>query len=332
MNIGLIDVDGGKKFPNIPLMKLSAWHKSRGDSVEWYDHASSGHMDIVYMSKVFSFSKDYEYHINADKIIRGGSGYCIELEDGKERYCAERDKALPDEVEHIYPDYSIYPELTKDTAFGFLTRGCPRKCDFCHVKSKPADGPRAHKVADLREFWNGQKNLILCDPNILACRDHLELLEQVAASGARVNFNQGLDVRLMNEKNLEVLKRIRLKSVHLAFDRYQDWDLVTRKLTEFKIATGLERHKVSVYILVNFDTTLAQDLDRIYFVRSLKLQPYVMIYDKEHAPAIIRKMQRWSNSPPICWTTPRFEDYTRLTEEERKEVEKYTFGSERLPV
>ncbi len=238
------------------------------------------------------------------------------------------DKPLPAEAEHIYPDYGLYPELTKDTAFGFLTRGCPRKCDFCHVKAKPADGPRAYKVADLSEFWNGQKDIVLCDPNILACKDHIELLEQLAASKARVDFNQGLDVRLMNERNLEVLKRIRLKSVHLAFDRYQDKDLVEPKLTAFKLATGLERHKVSVYVLVNFDTTLDQDLERIYFIRSLKFQPYVMIYDKEHAPVIIRRLQRWCNSPPIFWTTPRFEDYTRLTEEERKEVEKYTVRPE----
>lgn len=135
MKIGLIDVDG-HNFPNLPLMKLSAWHKAQGDSVEWYQPLFSGHLDSVYMSKVFSFTPDYEYPVNADQVIKGGSGYCIDLVGGKETYHAERDRPLPDEVEHIYPDYSLYPDLTKDTAFGFLTRGCPRGCGFCHVATK----------------------------------------------------------------------------------------------------------------------------------------------------------------------------------------------------
>lgn len=223
MRIGLIDVDG-HRFPNIPLMKISAWHKQQGDTVEWYDPMFSGHMDKVYMSKVFSFTPDYEYCIDADEIVRGGSGYCIELIDGKEVYHAERDTNLPDEIEHIYPDYDLYPELTKDTAYGFLTRGCPRGCGFCHVESK--EGKRSRKVADLSEFWRGQKNIILCDPNILACPQHMELLQQLADSGAKVNFNQGLDVRLVNDKNMELLKQIRLDSIHFAFDRWQDKDII----------------------------------------------------------------------------------------------------------
>lgn len=154
MRVGLIDVDG-HNFPNIPLMKLSAWHKQQGDTVEWYEPLFSGHMNRVYMSKVFSFTQDYPYFVDADVVVRGGSGYCIELADGREHYQKERDKELPPEVEHIYPDYSIYPELTQDKAFGFLTRGCPRGCEFCHVGCK--EGKRSHKVADLSEFWRGQK-------------------------------------------------------------------------------------------------------------------------------------------------------------------------------
>lgn len=94
MKIGLIDVDG-HNFPSLPLMKLSAYHKAQGDSVEWYEPLISGHMDKVYMSKVFSFSEDYQYHINADEIVKGGSGYCIELKDGRECYQTERDIMLP---------------------------------------------------------------------------------------------------------------------------------------------------------------------------------------------------------------------------------------------
>lgn len=155
MRIGLIDVDGGKSFPNIPLMKLSAWHKVRGDSVEWYDPIFTGHCDKVYCSKVFSFTPDIDYPIDADEVVKGGTGYCIHLENGKEVFDKSKDTELPYEVEHICPDYSIYPELTKDTAFGFLSRGCPRGCDFCIVGRK--EGLCASKVANLAEFWGGKR-------------------------------------------------------------------------------------------------------------------------------------------------------------------------------
>lgn len=305
MKIGLIDVDG-HHYPNLPLMKISAWHKAKGDSVEWYHPLFSGHCDRVYMSKVFSFTPDYQYCIDADEIIKGGSGYCIETINGKEVYRTERDKPLPDDIEHIYPDYSLYPEQTKDTAFGFLSRGCPRGCSFCHVAAK--EGKCSRKVADLSEFWDGQKNIVLCDPNILACPEHIELLEQLADSGARVDFNQGLDIRLITERNLEVLKRIKLKCVHFAFDRWQDKEIVEPHLRIFKEVTGFGHRKVSVYILTNYDTTIQQDLYRIQLCRELDFSPYPMIYDKEHCDRIYKRMQRWCN-PRIFWTTPKFEDY-----------------------
>lgn len=142
--------------------------------MEWYQPLFSGHMDRVYMSKVFSFSSDYEYYIDANEIINGGSGYCIELVNKKEIYHTENDIQLPAEIEHIYPDYSLYPELTKDTAYGFMSRGCPRGCDFCHVGSK--EGRSAYKVADLSEFWKGQKNIVLLDPNPIACKEWKDIL------------------------------------------------------------------------------------------------------------------------------------------------------------
>lgn len=281
--------------------------------MEWYSPMFSGHMDKVYVSKVFSFSHDYEYFIDADEVVKGGSGYCIELENGIEVYHAERDKDLPYEIEHIYPDYSIYPELTKDTAFGFLSRGCPRKCSFCHVKSKPADGPKAHKVADLSEFWNGQKNIVICDPNILACKDHMDLLQQLVDSKAKIEINQGLDVRLMNDENLELIKQIDHKSIHLAFDKWEERELVEAKLRMFAEKTGFHRNngRVIVYILVNFNTTLAEDLYRIQLCRELKFSPFPMIYDKEHCDPIYRKLQRWCCNNFVFWKCESFEEYTR---------------------
>lgn len=306
MKIGLIDVDG-HNYPNLPLMKLSAYHKSKGDSVEWYEPLLSGHMDRVYMSKVFSFTPDYEYYINADEIIRGGTGYAISLINGREVYDKSKDKPLADEIEHIYPDYSIYPQFT-DTAYGFLTRGCPRGCGFCHVKAK--EGGCSHKVADLSEFWNGQKNIVLCDPNILACPEHMELLQQLSDSKARVEFNQGIDIRLVNDQNIEMLERIKLDGIHFAFDRWCDRDIIEPRLRQFANKTGYNKDKgrVMVYILTNYDTTLEQDLYRIQLCRELRFSPYPMIYDKEHAAPIYRKLQRWCNNY-IFWKVERFEDY-----------------------
>ena len=240
MKIALIDVDG-HNYPNIPLMKISAWHKQKGDSVEWYQPLFSGHMDKVYMSKVFSFTSDYEFCIDADEIIKGGSGYAIKLIDGKEVYDKSVDKDLPNEIEHIYPDYSLYPKFTKDTAYGFLTRGCPRGCGFCHVEAK--EGRCSYKVANLSEFWRGQKNIVLCDPNILACKDHMELLTQLADSKAKVNFNQGLDIRLVTDRNMELLKQIMLESIHFAFDRWQDKDIIEPKLRQFAEKTGYNKDR-----------------------------------------------------------------------------------------
>lgn len=305
MKVGLIDVDG-HHYPNIPLMKISAWHKKQKDHVEWYEPMFSGHVDRVYMSKVFSFSPDYEYFIDADEVIKGGTGYAIETKDGQEHYDSTKDNPLPEEVEHIYPDYDLY-NIT-DTAYGFLTRGCPRGCSFCHVASK--EGRCSVKVADLSEFWRGQKNIVLCDPNILAYPGHIELLQQLADSGARVNFNQGIDIRLVNDENLELLKRIKLDSIHFAFDRWQDKDIIEPRLREFAYKTGYNKDKgrVMVYILTNFDTTIEQDIYRIQLCRELKFSPYPMIYDKEHADPVYKQMQRWCNNF-IFWKVPSFEEY-----------------------
>lgn len=305
MRVGLIDVDG-HNFPNLPLMKISAFHKREGDSVEWYRGILSDHMHRVYMSKVFSFTPDYEWAIDADEIVKGGSGYAIALEDGKEVYHKERDSDLPDEVEHIYPDYSIYG--IEDEAYGFTTRGCPRGCSFCHVVAK--EGKCSRKVANVDEFWKGQKNIILNDPNILACPEHKDLLVQLADTKATVEFNQGLDIRLINNDNLELLQRVKLNHIHFAFDRWQDKDIIEPRLRAFKEATGYDRSrgKVMIYILVNYDTTIEQDIYRIQLCRELNFAPYPMIYDKEHCDPIYRKLQRWCNNF-IFWRCPTFEEY-----------------------
>lgn len=295
MKVGLIDVDG-HNFPNLALMKLSAYHKSIGDEVEWWWGWSQ--YDRVYKSKVFdeTYTPDIPDPVNAAEIVRGGTGYGL-------------DNALPDEIEHIYPDYGLYPNLTKDTAFGFLTRGCPRGCPFCIVKDKEGLGSR--KVANLDEWWRGQKNIVLCDPNLLACPDSMDMLDQLAQSKARVDMNQGVDARLLTEKNVEALRQLKMKEIHFAWDLMSQSDKVVNGLRLWRNSGKPIAHGAygTVYVLVNFNTTMEENLFRIYTLRDMGFGPYVMVYDKPNASKEIKRLQRWCNNKIIFKKCPDFNNY-----------------------
>ena len=151
------------------------------------------------------------------------------------------------------------------------------------------------------------------DPNTLACSEWRDILGQLADSGATVNFNQGVDIRLMTEAKAEAIKAVKTKRIHFAFDRYEDGPIIKPRLEQFSKVSGFDHHKVSVYVLCNFDTTIEQDLERIMFIRSVDFQPYVMLYDKANIKrgSELLKLQRWVNSPFIFWTCPTFEEYKR---------------------
>ena len=291
IRIGLIDVDS-HNFPNLCLMKLSAYHKARGHQVCFWNPLF--YFDVVYKSRVFTdtYSKDSITVRNAGQVIKGGTGYG----PGPD---------LPDEIEHSYPDYSLYPQYS-ETAYGFLSRGCPRGCGFCIVGGK--EGRKSRKVADLSEFWRGQREIKLMDANLLACPDHESLLLQLAESRALVDFSQGLDIRLITRDNVALLNQVRTKAVHFAWDN-PDEDL-TRYFRQFLEWTSIRNPRLRrVYLLTNYGSTHEQDLYRVETLRQMGFDPYVMIYERPTAPPITRHLQRWVNNKRLFYAIPSFSDY-----------------------
>ena len=307
MRIGLIDVDG-HNFPNLALMRISAYHKSRGDTVEWW-WTDFIHYDIVYKSKVFSdaYSPDKPDPLNADKVVKGGSGYQIQLKDGKEVYDKSTDKQLPPEMEKMFPDYSIYPQY--NFAVAMTSRGCPRGCAFCHVAAK--EGRCSRKVANVSDFWNGQKKIVVLDPNITACREKRDLLSQYRATGAKIDFSQGIDIRLVDDADSEDFNGMRMENIHFA------WDNPEEDLRDcFARYASMTKHRPhgaygTVYVLTNFNSSLEQDLHRIYTLRDMGYDPDVRIYDKPHAGKQVRMLQRWVNNRKIFKSCKNFEDYMK---------------------
>ena len=288
MRIGIVDVDG-HNFPNLALMKLATYHKQRGDEVEWAFPLLP--YDRVYMAKVFTFTQDDITAYQTDDIVRGGTGYDLQSK-------------LPADVENCYPDYSIYG--ITDTAYGYLTRGCPRGCRFCIVAEK--EGKQSKKVANLENFWRGQKYIKLLDPNLLACSDWEELMQQLIDSKAWVDFTQGLDIRLMTDKKADMIRQFKVKMLHFAWDNPED-ELTFEKLKAYRKAFSLPDEKCKVYVLTNFNSTHKQDLERVYRLRDIGYDPFVMVYEKWNAPKETRRLQRWCNNKIIFRAEPEFAKY-----------------------
>ena len=300
LRIGLIDVDN-TDFPNLVLMKLSAWYKSQGHSVELLKPT-----DVLGGINLFT---PYDKLIGACVFTDNMPIVLALREQGAEiAGCGTDDKReLPYEIEHIYPDYSLYG--IENTAYGFLSRGCPRGCPFCIVAGK--EGKQSRKVADLSEWWSGQKEIKLCDPNLLACPEHMDLLAQLADSKAKVDVNQGFDARLLTPQVIEAMNKVKFSVIHFAWDNPKD-KIVQDKLLMFSELSNLGKdnyRKKKVYCLTNYWSTFEQDLYRVYWLRDNGYDPYVMIYDKPHASQQLRHLQRWVNNKVIFRASERFEEY-----------------------
>ena len=273
--IGLIDVDG-HNFPNLALMKLSTYHKTQGDTVEWYSGIER--YDKVYMSKVFTFTEDDGRVIQADEVVRGGTGYDIVSK-------------LPKEVDHVTnPDYSLYP--MHKFSIEFFSRGCIRNCSFCVVRRKEGKIAPAFPM----ELNPAGKHIEVLDNNFFANPQWRDAVSFLNATKQPVNLH-GVDVRIMNEEQASALNSMRLKgrSIHIAWDNPKDNILPNLKA----MIKQVKRYKISCYVLIGYWSTPEEDYYRVTKLAELGIAPFVQCYrdyDNERIPMQYEKdFASWVN-------------------------------------
>lgn len=315
MNIGLIDVDGNglkrkrkgrTQYPNYALCKIAAYHKGNGDAVSWYVPFIEKY-DIVYCSKVFSFSLDFNDCINSDKIVRGGTGYDISSK-------------LPDYIERVTPDFSIYDGVPKNVSYGFLTRGCINHCPWCVVPEKEGN---VRPYLNIDEVAQGKKNVILMDNNFLAAGDYaMQQMQKIIDKGYRVDFNQANDARLVNKENAKMLSKIKWMHNRIRFsaDTKEQIESVDNAVEliraagfngEFFIYTMLHGTFEECYWRI--DHFRENVIDRRYGKNTPATYPYAQPYIDPHdsrkeIPMWQKDMARWCNRKELLCST-RFEDY-----------------------
>lgn len=288
MKVGLHDSDR-TRFPNLALMKLSAYHKAAGDQVEWWDPLQS--YDRVYSSKVFTFTpEEKRLPLNT---IKGGTGYGL-LED------------LPPDIDNMFPDYSLYPDCHH--AIGFLTRGCIRKCPWCVVPKKEGS---IRPYSTWREIKRpDSRDIVFMDNNVLAHEWGLKQIEDMGGEDVRVDFNQGLDARLITDEVATMLSRLKwIRFIRMSADTDAMLDVVLRAISVLG-NHGLKPWRMFVYVLV-------QDIEsaerRVIALRDVGANPFAQPY-RDFAtgfepPAEQKLFARWVNRKAIFKTVPRFADY-----------------------
>lgn len=255
MKIGIIDVDG-HHFPNLALMRLSAWHKAQGDAVEWWNGFT--HYDRVYLSKVFTFTQGFDMVIDADEIITGGTGY-------------KDYSSLPPEVEATPPDYTIYPWYNR--AVSFLTRGCIRDCPWCVVPRKEGNIQPAAIWEEIKR--PDSREIIFLDNNVLASGHGLEQIGRMGCEQVWVDFNQGLDARLITPETAALLAALRwIRYVRLSCDTSAMLPVVERAAAYLREA-GVAAYRLWAYVLV-------QDIPdahrRVLALEEMGIKPFAQPY------------------------------------------------------
>ena len=292
MKVAIHDADRTRR-PNLALLKLCAAHRARGDTVEWFIpllHSEKQPDLIVYSSKVFSWSKEDAYL--PTHAVRGGCANSLS-------------SFLPEEIEHTCPDYSF---VSLPYSMGFLTRGCPRACRWCIVPH--SEGPiRAH--ADVDEFLR-HRDVVLMDNNVLAHDHGIRQIEKMGSMDLRVDFNQGLDPRLVDRQIAARLAKLgwrhplRLACDHL--DQMKDVERAVRLLRE----AGVSPQRYFCYVLVD---DIDDALERVSFLDSLKLDPFAqplrLPFSTEGPSKILKHFARWCNHKAVHRTVPwhRYEPY-----------------------
>lgn len=297
MRVALIDVDGHNGFPNLALMKLSAYHKQKGDLVEWYDGMFGGHYDVCYMSKVFTFTDDFAYMVMADKVVRGGTGYDIT-------------SVLPKDVEYMQPDYSIYCNIDARHSYGFLTRGCPNKCKWCVVPRKEG---RVRPYMDCDEVaMNGKRPyMVLMDNNILASDYGLSQIEKIVERKYHIDFNQAMDARLVTPEVAQLLAKVKwIKRMRFGCDTPAQVEHCRRAIDLCR----QQGYNGEFFLYTMLHGTIEECYDRCSAFRSDKkvlvhCQPMLDLNNKEqNIPQWQKDMARWGNRKEI-YRTIDFKEY-----------------------
>ncbi len=282
-NICLLDVDGHNGFPNYALMKIAAWHKAQGDNVSWFSPLFSK-PDICYASKIFTFTRDYPYFPQCE-LRKGGTGY-----DVKSR--------LPEEIDSMFPDYSIYPEC--DYAIGFLTRGCIRHCKWCVVPEKEGRISEHRTIIDL--IRRDSRKLILMDNNFLAANDDFvkDQLKEIIRLNLSIDFNQALDARLVAPQSAELLAKVHwIRYIRFSCD-------TDSQIEPVETAVRLLREKgycshIFIYVLaIDFENAYSR-VKRLLAIDE-KITPFVMPYRTltnekydEGNSRQVKRLARWCN-------------------------------------
>lgn len=297
MKIRLLAPDS--KYPNLAIMKISSYHKSKGDDVKWYDHNNDFlDTDILYISKIFNFTDEpVELPLNDCKIYRGGTGYDIK---GK----------LPDEIENITQlDWSLYPDC--DYSIIFTTRGCIRKCKFCIVNEKEG---LIHNIPLTSLNPNG-KHIKILDNNFFANPSWRENLKMLKQFNQPLEFNAGIDLRILTKEQCEELAKCKIKSIHCAWDNYKDKEYILPKLK--MLTEYVKPYKILCYVLVGFENKeiVETDIERVETIWSLGVYPFVMGYinyndRKWKRSRSVKDFARWCNNRFI-FKKVKWEEYKK---------------------